>query len=283
MENNETEKILAGRQVVNLAYNLPGPVATAELSRLGASVIKVEPPGGDPFGHFSPAWYQDLVRGQEVLPLDLKSPAGKARLDALLAGADLLITSFRPSALHRLGLGWEAISQKYPRLCHVEIIGFSPPEEEKPGHDLTYQAEHGLVAPPGLPRSLYADLFGAQRAVQAALALLLGRETSGRRGRMRIYLDEAVEALSMPLRHALTGTGQLLGGGLARYNLYKTRDGWIALAALEDKFWHPLLASLGLTEADATKENLDKIFIRQDTTAWLRWAQEHDFPLSEVK
>ena len=180
-------------------------------------------------------------------------------------------------------MGWEAIRQKYPRLCHVEIIGFSPPEEEKPGHDLTYQAEHGLVAPPGLPRALYADLFGAQKAVQAALALLLGRETAGRGGRMQVYLDQAVEALSMPIRHALTGAGELLGGGLARYNLYKTRDGWIALAALEDKFWHPLLASLGLPEADATKENLDEIFIRQDTSTWLHWAQEHDFPLSEVK
>ena len=199
--------ILEGIKIVNSAYNLPGPIAAFELSKFGAEVIKIEPPGGDRFGQFCRKWYDQLVVGQEILELDLKTGAGLEYLHQLLVEADIFITSIRPSALVRLGLDWPTLRGKYPKLGHIEIIGYSHPYEEKPGHDLTYQAESGLISPPGLPRSLYSDLFGAQRAVQAALLLLLKQVNSGTGGRYRISLAEVVKELSLPKKFNLTGVG----------------------------------------------------------------------------
>src|SRR5688572_1051684 len=130
--------------VVSLAVNIPGPVAAATLRDLGASVIKIEPPDGDPLAIASADWYTELITGIQVLRLDLKSGTGRARLDELLAQADLLLTSTRPAGLQRLGLGWPALHARYPRLCHVAIVGYQAPRQNVAGHDLTYQAETGL-------------------------------------------------------------------------------------------------------------------------------------------
>nr|WP_242822428.1 CoA transferase [Thermaerobacter marianensis] len=146
--------------MVNLAVNVPGPVAAARLQALGATVCKVEPPGGDPLAAAAPAWYEELTAGQEVVRLDLKTPAGRAALDERLAHADLLLTAQRPSALARLGLGPAALARRFPHLVHVAIVGYPAPRQEEPGHDLTYLAETGLLDPPALPRTLLADLGG---------------------------------------------------------------------------------------------------------------------------
>jgi len=274
---------LEGIKIINSAYNLPGPLAAFELSKYGAAVTKIEPPGGDQFGQFCRGWYDQMVQGQEILQLDLKATNGLEYLDDLLAEADVFITSLRPSALARLGLDWDALKEKFPRLCHVEIIGYPHPYEDKPGHDLTYQAEAGLVSPPGLPRSLYSDLFGAQRAVQAALLLLLNRNQTGIGGSYRVSLAEVVQELSLPKEFQLTGAGQWLGGGLPHYNLYQTRNGWIALAALEDKFWSNLISVLDLSGNRITKEVLEAVFILKETDHWLALAEEYDLPISVVR
>ena len=146
-------KPLAGLKIVSLAVNLPGPVAVARLRDLGARVTKVEPPDGDPLARGCPPWYQALHENVAVLPLDLKDPAAREQLFAQLGDADLLLTSSRPSALERLGLGWSELHSRFPRLCQVAIIGHVPPHEEQPGHDLTYQASLGLVDPPHMPRA----------------------------------------------------------------------------------------------------------------------------------
>src|SRR5215831_12388653 len=99
--------LLRGINVVSLGINAPGPVAAARLAGLGASVTKVEPPGGDPLKTAARAWYDSLCQGQSVLGFDLKDSAQRGKFDELLAGADLLLASFRPSALRRLGLDWD--------------------------------------------------------------------------------------------------------------------------------------------------------------------------------
>lgn len=229
-------KFLDGIRVVSTALNLPGPVACARLRELGATIAKVEPPSGDPFEQFCPAWYRRLHEGVEGGRLDLKSETGRRAMAKLLAGADLLVTAQRASALERLGLDSQRLHDAYPRLCHVAITGHAPPDDELPGHDLTYLAEHGLVAPPEMPLTLFADMAGAERAVSTALALLIARERTGTGSSQSVALADAAAALAQPLHEGLTRKGALLGGGFAGYNLYAARAGWVAVAALEPHF-----------------------------------------------
>lgn len=272
---------LRGIRVVTLAVNVPGPAAAARLRELGASVIKVEPPDGDPLAHTNPAWYEALAAGQEVVRLDLKDAADRARLDEHLAEADVLLTSSRPSALRRLGLGPQDLRSGYPRLCVVAITGYRAPRENAPGHDLTYLAEFGLLSPPDLPRTLLADLAGAERAVSATLALLLNRAEGGALDHVEIPLSEAAAFFAEPLRHGLTKPGAELGGGLPGYNLYRASDGWIAVAALEQRFWEKLLEEFGLEEAE--KEDLAKIFVDDTAEHWERWAAGRDLPIAALR
>lgn len=204
---------LEGVRLVTLAQNVPGPTAAARLRGFGTSVVKVEPPGGDPLASSNPAWYEALASGQEVIRLDLKSDAGRARLDERLAEADVLLTSSRPGSLTRLGLGPEALRTRYPRLCCVAITGYPAPREDAPGHDLTYLAEFGLLSPPEMPRTLLADLAGAERAVSATLALLLDRERGMSAGYAEVALSEAAAFFAEPLLYGITEPGAHLGAG----------------------------------------------------------------------
>lgn len=271
---------LSGFRIVTLAVNVPGPAAAARLRDFGASVVKVEPPAGDPLENSNPAWYQALAEGQEVARLDLKEKGDRARLDAYLAEADVLLASSRPGALARLGLGPEELREKFPRLCGVYITGFPAPREDEPGHDLTYLAGYGLLTPPEMPRTLLADLAGAERAVSTALALLVGREHGQEAGHVQVPLSEAAAFFAEPLRYGITAPGELLGGGFPGYNLYRTSDGWIAVAALEPHFWDKLQKELDVK--DASHEELEKVFSRETAGHWESWAAGHDLPLKAV-
>ena len=193
---------LAGITVVAVAVNLPGPAAAARLAELGAAVTKVEPPEGDPLAAASAALYERLTAGQTILRLDLKDQAGRERLAELLANADVLLTSSRPSALERMGLARDQLEPRYPRLVHVAIVGHPAPDQERPGHDLTYVALHGLLAPPALPRSLVADLGGGSpfyRLYEAssgwiAVAALEPRFRESLTAELGTELDAAFEA-----------------------------------------------------------------------------------------
>jgi crotonobetainyl-CoA:carnitine CoA-transferase CaiB-like acyl-CoA transferase len=146
---------------------------------------------------YHPQWYDSLAAGQDVRRIDLKDPAGRSSLDALLAEADALLTSSRPSALTRLGLGWRAVSARHPRLTQVAITGYPAPDGERTGHDLTYLASEGLLSPPSLPLTLIADLAGAERAVSAVAVLLLARERGGTPGYMEVSLGQVARAPSL--------------------------------------------------------------------------------------
>lgn len=274
-------KPLEGLAVVSLALNLPGPAACARMRDWGARVTKVEPPSGDPLERYCGDWYGRLREGMTRVVADLKTDDGRRRLDELLADADLLVTAQRPAALARLGLGPEALAARHPRLCHVAIVGHAPPDDDVAGHDLTYMASLGLVAPGAMPPTLFADMAGAERAVSTALALLLSRQRTGRGGSMAAPLAEAAAALAQPREERLTLPGALLGGALPGYNLYDTRRGWIAVAALEPHFAERLARALSLPQL--THAALRERFRERDADGWELWAREQDLPIVALR
>ena len=271
-------KVLIGIRVVNLAANLPGPEAARRLCLMGAEVVKVEALSGDPMEIYHAGWYADMAVGQAVVRLDLKTDSGRVELDRLLESADLLISATRPAAMARLGLDWPALHQKYPRLCQAAIIGYPAPRENEAGHDLTYQASLGLLTPPNMPRTLLADMAGAEMAVSSALALLLCRERSGVAGYAEIALSAAAASLAEPLRYNVTSPGANLGGGIPEYNLYKTADGWVAVAALETHFKKRLEDALAISTFDEYRS----AFAEQNSAYWQEWGQKKDVPIETV-
>ena len=272
-----TDDALTGVTVVSLAINVPGPVAVARLQALGAHVTKVEPPSGDPLRLASEAWYSALTAGQQVRVLDLKSAEGRAGLDGLLANADVLVTSTRTAALQRLRLDWASLHAQFEQLCHLEIVGDT--ESGDAGHDLTYQAANGTVQPPQLPTVLVADLAGAERAVGEVLAALLLRTRTGRGVHRVVALSDVARDLAAAARYGLTADGGPLGGALPAYGLYETREGWVAVAALEPHFWRRLCTELAV---DGTREDLEEAFAQRTARDWEVWARERDLPLVAV-
>ncbi len=271
--------LLNGIRIVNLALNLPGPVAAQRLYRMGGTVIKVEPPGGDPMERSQPQWYRDMLAGHQLLTLDLKSPSDRKVLEELLSTADLLITASRPAALSRLGLDWSSLHQNFPRLCQVAITGYPAPRENEAGHDLTYQASLGLINPPYMPRTLLADMAGAEQTVAAALALLLARERGQAAGHAEVTLSEAAGAIAEPLRYGVTSPEAILGGAIPEYNIYRTSDGWLAVAALEPHFKQRLESLLKIS----TKEEYTDTFAGQSCAYWQEWGEKMDVPLEIIK
>jgi alpha-methylacyl-CoA racemase len=275
---------LAGFRVVTIAGNVPGPVAASRLCDLGASVTKVEPPTGDPLDRTFRSYYLELLGAQDVLTLDLKTEDGLAELHEMLSDADVLITSHRRSALERLGLRWAALRDRHPRLSQVAIVGQRAPDDDVPGHDLTYQAVTGLLAgrpgeEPRMPTALIADLTGAERAVTEAVAAILQRERTGHGSYREVALCDAAEAMAGPLRHGLTGPRGVLGGSSAAYRIYPAATGHVACAALEAHFFDRLVELLGV---DRTADALGAAFQERTADEWQLWGREHNLPLVAV-
>ena len=201
----QSSKPLKGTRVLSLALNLPGPAALMRLRAMGAACVKLEPPAGDPMQAYQAGAYADMHEGVRVVQADLKSEAGRKVLQRELARADVLLTSFRPSALQRLGLDWKSLHREYPALCLVAIVGGPGPLAEIPGHDLTYMAEQDLVSGLSLPPTLFADMGSALLACEAVLQALLLRQGDGRGTRHEIALTQAaaVYALAQQLRNAI--------------------------------------------------------------------------------
>jgi alpha-methylacyl-CoA racemase len=257
---------------------VPGCLAVHRLKELGAQVTKVEPPDGDPLIEMSREWYGLLTQDMAILRLDLKDSKSYRLFEERLQKADLLLSSMRPVALERLRLGWKELHARFPELCHVALIGYPPPQENRPGHDLTYQAQAGLLFPPELPRTLLADLAGVEHAVSAALALLLARQRGQGADFSMVSIFEAGLTFAAPLHYGLTAQGGILGGDLPGYNLYPARSGWIAVATLEGHFQEKLLKELGLEDSQA----LAAAFQEKTAGEWGEWASARDLPLVEV-
>ena len=279
-KNVSTPLPLSGVRVVSIALNLPGPACARRLADFGASVIKVEPLealGGDPLRTYAAGYYEALHRGLNVRTMNLKDIEQRTAFDGLLANSDVFITAQRVAALARLQITGEALAARFPRLCHIAIVGGK--NSDIAGHDLTYMADAGLTTPPHLPPTLFADLAGAERAVTATFAALRIAQTTGRGHHCVVSLSEAAMAFTGPMTYGLTSVGGLLAGSHPGYNFYRALDGWIALAALEPHFIERLKKASGVAFAVST---LQQFFSTKSTMAWNVWAITHDIPLSVI-
>jgi alpha-methylacyl-CoA racemase len=255
---------LDGIRVLDLTRLLPGDFATWVLADLGAEVIKIEDTGGGDYMRWMPpmvgqnsAMFWALNRGKRAITLDLKQAPGREVFLRLLEGADCVVEGFRPGVMDRLGLGYAKLSRRKPDLVYCAITGYGQdgPYRERAGHDLLYNSLAGLQGVTGtaggelaIPGFQVADLgAGGAGAALAVVAALLRRERDPERrgGFLDVSMFDGVAAFIAPhmARHlageTAEGPGQMqLNGRYPCYHLYRARDGrWMALAALEPKFW----------------------------------------------
>ena len=246
---------LSGVRVLSLALNLPGPAALMRCLHMGATCIKLEPPprqdtSADPMASYNPLAYAMLHEGLTVLHADLKTEEGQAQLHDQLAQADVLLTSFRPSALAKLGIGWDTLHARYPRLSMVAIVGAPGERAEEPGHDLTYMAESGLLIDHTLPPTLYADMGGALMASEAVTQALLQRHIAGEGVRVEVALNAAADWMALPRSWGLTLPDGAVCGAHAGYRIYSCADGRVVVAALEPHFAAALREMTAVHEED---------------------------------
>ena len=245
---------LKGTRVLSLALNLPGPAALMRCRDMGATCVKLEPPApvgtrtSDPMGFYNAGAYAFMHQGIKTVTADLKSDKGRAVLQRELAKADVLVTSFRPSALIKLGLGWKELHKAYPQLSMVAIVGTPGERAEEPGHDLTYMAENNLVTGLALPASLYADMGGSLLASEAILQTRLHQLQKGKAVRIEVALSDSARYLGLPNAWGLTKPGSPVGGSHAGYAVYPCKNGRVAVAALEPHFAAALAEAAGLPE-----------------------------------
>ncbi len=249
---------LAGIHVLDLTRLLPGPVATMRLAEMGATVTKIEEPGvGDYARVMGPVrkevsqFFIAVNHGKQTLRLDLRDEQQRARLLAMVATADVLVESFRPGVMDKLGLGWNVLRQHNPRLvmCAISGYGQDGPLALAAGHDINYIGYAGMLdqncaadGTPVLPNLQVGDLLGgAQAAVQGMLAALLAVKMGGAGRFVDISMTANVMANNIMPLVAVNNDGaalSLLTGGVPCYNVYRTADGrYMAVGALELKFW----------------------------------------------
>lgn len=278
---------LRGLRVLSLALNLPGPAALMRLAQMGARCTKLNPPAGDPMQHYTPEGYALMHAGVKHHTLDLKTEAGQAALHKLLPKTDVLLTSFRPSALAKLGLGWKALHKQYPALSLIEVVGAPGPLAEIPGHDLTYQAEVGLVNGMDLPPSLFADMGGALMASEATLKAVITLKSTGKGSHHEVALSEAAAWLALPRQLRMTTPEGAVGGAHAGYQIYACKNGRVAVAALEPHFATRLCALAGVALSNpiqdlfkpATRQAIGTFLASQTRAQLDQLATAKDIPL----
>jgi len=246
---------LGGVRVLDLTRLLPGAYATLLLADLGAEVIKIEDPrGGDGMRSLPTTggrnYFERLNRNKRSVTLDLRSPEAARVFDALCAQADVVVESFRPSTARRLGVDGPTLLRRHPRLVCASISGFgqSGPYAERAAHDINYQALAGLLmtarpaaprsTPPQMPGPLIGDIGAASQAAMRIVAALLLRERTSEGSVVDVAIHDAAMAWAM-----FPTTSELAN---ACYTIYETADGeWLALGALEPKFWRGFCERLG--------------------------------------
>src|SRR6476659_4679398 len=267
---------LADITVADLTRYLPGPFASRELQRLGARVVKIEPPDGDPSRAASPGWYRALNEGKRVLTWDARNEPPPP----VLLEADVVLEGFRPGVWERLGVTLPETTI----LCSITGFGTDGPHATQAGHDLNYLGYAGALADtaPALPPVQIADLAaGAQGAVIEVLAALLTRAQTGRGGRLSISMTHGSHRF---VAHRLAGdpVERLLTGGIACYRIYETADGrHLTVAALEPKFWQRLCELIGtpkLAERAFEPElpELEALFRTRTMREWLDLLEHED-------
>jgi alpha-methylacyl-CoA racemase len=282
---------LRGMLVVDFSRYLPGAFASRELLGLGARVVCVEPPGGDPLRATAPAWDAALRAGKTSLEVDLKQDPAPAL--ELLREADVVLESFRPGVARRLGIGPEQVPERTV-YCSVTGFGTGGRHERRAGHDLNYLGWAGALedTAPSLPPVQIADLAaGALTAVTKILAALLERERIGKGAHLVVSMTDGSHRLAA---HRLGGdpVPHMLTGALACYRIYETADGrHLTVAALEPAFFRRLTQLLGRpdlaerqsdTDQEALAAELAAIFATRPLAEWLALFDEEDVCVGPV-
>ena len=311
---------LEGITVIDFSRILAGPYCTMLLGDLGATVLKIEPPGGDDCRHWGPpfvegesAYFLAINRNKKSLCLDLKKEEGRELVRGLLEGADVLIENFRPGTMARLGFDYDSLKVRFPSLVYCSISGYGQtgPLRERPGYDAIMQGEGGWMGltgePEGMPMKVgasLADIFTGMMASEGILAALYRRAGTGQGERVDVSMFDSVVATLCYQAQGYLMTGELpkrLGNrhsSLAPYETFGTQDGYVIVGVGNDSLWRRFLAAVGHPELDRPEfernegrvrhyEELRSLLVplfESDTTAsWLRLLEEAGIPVGRVR
>jgi len=303
---------LDGVRVLDLSRLLPGPVCTLHLADLGADVVKVEDTGAGDYARslgLAPtdgraasdapsAFFRMVNRNKRSLALDLKAPAGREAFLRLAQRADVIVESFRPGVVDKLGVGYAAVAARNPRIVYCSITGYGQtgPYRDRAGHDINYLGYAGVLdqtgtsgGPPALSNLQVADLLGgSMNASTAILAALFGASRTGQGSHVDVAMTEGSLAHNIFALHAIESLGRvqargadLLTGGVPCYGVYATQDGrYLAVGALEGKFWRVLCEALDRPDLIAgqlstghagalVRQQLAAVFAQQTQAQWI--------------
>jgi formyl-CoA transferase/CoA:oxalate CoA-transferase len=313
---------LDGFLVLDFTRVLSGPYCTMLLADMGARVIKIEHPGrgddtrgwGPPFLNGESVYFLSINRNKESLTLDLKNPESTAIVDALLARADVLVENFRPGTMERLGLGYGAIGERFPRLVYCSISGFGQtgPRRSQAGYDAVVQGEGGLMSitgaadgPPFRLGVAISDIVSGMFAAQGIAMALLARERTGRGQFVDIGMLDATAALltyQAGICFATGGSPTRMGNRhptIVPYETFAACDGDVVLAVGNDDQWRRFCAAAGLDEVaadprfatnrlrvenyDALKPVLDRTMRSRTREAWLAALRSAGVPCGSVR
>lgn len=311
---------LEGLRVLDLTRLLPGGFCSMLLADFGADVIKVEDTGLGDYVRWAPPFYEgveagagsalflSLNRGKRSIRIDLKSQDGKDVLLRLVRDSDVLLESFRPGVLDRLGVGYERLRSENPGLVYAAITGYGQdgPGRERSGHDLNYLGLNGILGlsgeadgPPVSSSAQVADLGGG--ALMAVIGVLIALRERDRSGQGQLVdcsmFDGSLSLLAMLAAEMLAGGevprrgGLRLAGGIVCYRPYRCADGYVTLGALEPKFWAAFCRGVGREDlaehafdppgSDAHRA-LEAIFAERTREQWRAFAAQHDCCLEPV-
>ncbi len=300
-------QLLSGIRILDLSRLLPGAYASQMLADFGADVIKVEEPGSGDYGRFMPPqgpggmslYFTAINRNKRSITINLKAEQGREIFLRMVRHADVVLESFRPGVMERLGLGYEQLKELHPGIIYCAISGYGQdgPYRLRAGHDLNYAGYAGLLhynrgphGEPAMPATQLGDLAGGSyMAVIGILAAVIGRAQTGEGRKIDVSMTEGVMSLLPLVASAYLNTGKAprpgystLDGGLPCYNIYETKDGkHVTLAALEPKFWHtfcthighlellPFHAPVGPGEREQAMDTLRAVFKTKTRDEWV--------------
>ena len=276
---------LEGITVVDFTRVLSGPFCTMQLADMGARVIKIEQPGrgddtrgwGPPFIEGESAYFLSVNRNKESITVDLKHPDASAVIDGLLSRADILVENFRPGTMERLGLGFEQVASKYPRLIYCSISGFGQtgPRREEAGYDAVAQAEGGLMSITGPAEGpgyrlgvAVSDIVSGMFAVQGVTLALFARERTGKGQRVDISMLDATAALltyQAGIYFATGTTPPRMGNRhptITPYETFEASDGDFVVAVGNDEQWRKfcrVIGAAGMADDPRFATNRDRL------------------------
>ncbi len=308
---------LLGYRILDLSRLLPGPWATAMLADMGAEVIKIEDPESPDYVRDYPpiidgksANYMAWNRSKRSVGISLRTPEGKKKFMELIKSADVVVEQFRPGVIDQWGLGYEEAKKVNPQIIYVSLTGFGQtgPMAHTAGHDLNYLALSGVLSlnkdeqgKPVIPGTQLADIAsGTYQTIQAVMAALLARHQTGEGQHVDVSMTDGLLPFATIAFNTLwsgekpDNQTMVLSGGLPNYNIYQTSDDqWVALGALEPKFWsifcdlveRPDWKEKALPnhpEGDETKQEVANLFKSRTRKEWAELGANHDICLTPI-